>query len=177
MRANGIYDLAVTGIGGTLTDNYSPMNKTLSLSENVIDTASVAAVAIAAHESGHAIQHAEGYVPLNIRKTLVPAANVCSRFSYIFVLLGLFLQQFSFLIDIGVIMFAVVVLVHLVTMPVEVNASRRALANMESLGLVSSESEGIARKLLNAAALTYFVSLASVLVQFLRLLSLARRRN
>ncbi len=177
LRANGIYDVAVTGIGGTLTDNYSPANKTLNLSENVIDTASVAAVAIAAHESGHAIQHAQGYVPLNIRKTLVPAANICSRFSYILVLLGLFLQQFSFLIDVGVIMFAVVVLVHLVTLPVEVNASRRALANMESLGLVSADSEGIARKLLNAAALTYFVALASVLVQFLRLLSLARRRN
>ena len=177
LRANGIYDVAITGISGTLTDNYSPMNKTLSLSEDVINTASVAAVAIAAHESGHAIQHAEGYMPLNIRKTLVPAANICSRFSYIFVLLGLFLQQFSFLIDVGVIMFAVVVLVHLVTMPVEVNASKRALANMESLGLVSADSEGTARKLLNAAALTYFVSLASVLVQFLRLLSLARRRN
>ena len=177
LRANGIYDVAVTGIGGTLTDNYSPANKTLNLSENVIDTASVAAVAIAAHESGHAIQHAQGYVPLNIRKTLVPAANICSRFSYILVLLGLFLQQFSFLIDVGVIMFAVVVLVHLVTLPVEVNASRRALANMESLGLVSADSEGIARKLLNAAALTYFVALASVLVQFMRLLSLARRRN
>ncbi|MBR0353005.1 MAG: zinc metallopeptidase [Oscillospiraceae bacterium] len=177
LRANGIYDVAITGVGGTLTDNYSPMNKTLNLSENVIDTASVAAVAIAAHESGHAIQHAEGYFPLKIRKTLVPAANICSRFSYIFVLLGLFFQQFSVLIDIGVIMFAVVVFVHLVTMPVELNASRRALANMESLGLVSSDSEGIARKLLNAAALTYFVALASVLVQFLRLLSLARRRN
>lgn len=177
LRANGIYDVAVTGVGGTLTDNYSPMNKTLNLSENVIDTASVAAVAIAAHESGHAIQHAEGYFPLKIRKTLVPAANICSRFSYIFVLLGLFFQQFSVLIDIGVIMFAVVVFVHVVTMPVELNASRRALANMESLGLVSSDSEGIARKLLNAAALTYFVALASVLVQFLRLLSLARRRN
>ena len=177
LRSKGIYDVAITGIGGTLTDNYSPSNKTLSLSENVIDTASVAAVAIAAHESGHAIQHAEGYVPLNIRKTLVPAANICSRFSYILVLAGLFIQQFSFLIDIGVIMFAVVVLVHLVTMPVELNASRRALASMESLGLVSSESEGIARKLLTAAALTYFVALASVLVQFLRLLSLSRRRN
>ena len=177
LRANGIYDVAVTGIGGTLTDNYSPSNKTLSLSESVIDTASVAAVAIAAHESGHAIQHAQGYVPLNIRKTLVPAANICSRFSYIFVLAGLFLQQFSFLIDIGVIMFAVVVLVHLVTLPVEVNASKRALASMESLGLVSPGSEGTAKKLLNAAAMTYFVALASVLVQFLRLLSLARRRN
>lgn len=177
LRANGIYDVAVTGTGGTLTDNYNPSNKTLSLSENVIDTASVAAVAIAAHESGHAIQHAKGYVPLNIRKTLVPAANICSRFSYIFVLLGLFLQQFSFLIDIGVIMFAVVVLVHFVTLPVEINASRRALASMDSLSLVPSESEGIARKLLNAAALTYFVALASVLVQFMRLLSLARRRN
>ena len=177
LRANGIYDVAVTGIGGTLTDNYSPMNKTLNLSENVIDTASVAAVAIAAHESGHAIQHAQGYFPLKIRKTLVPAANICSRFSYIFVLIGLFFQQFSVLIDIGVIMFAVVVFVHLVTLPVELNASRRALANMESLGLVTSDSEGIARKLLTAAALTYFVALASVLVQFLRLLSLARRRN
>lgn len=177
LRANGIYDVAVTGIGGTLTDNYSPMNRTLSLSENVIDTASVAAVAIAAHESGHAIQHAQGYIPLQIRKTLVPAANICSSFSYILVLLGLFFQQFSFLIDIGVILFAVVVLVHLVTLPVEMNASRRALANMEELGLVSSGSEGIARKLLTAAALTYFVALASVMVQFLRLLSLARRRN
>lgn len=177
LRANGIYDVAVTGIGGTLTDNYSPMNRTLSLSENVIDTASVAAVAIAAHESGHAIQHAQGYIPLQIRKTLVPAANICSSFSYILVLLGLFFQQFSVLIDIGVILFAVVVLVHLVTLPVEMNASRRALANMEELGLVSSGSEGIARKLLTAAALTYFVALASVMVQFLRLLSLARRRN
>ena len=177
LRANGIYDVAVTGIGGTLTDNYSPMNRTLSLSENVIDTASVAAVAIAAHESGHAIQHAQGYIPLQIRKTLVPAANICSSFSYILVLLGLFFQQFSVLIDIGVILFAVVVLVHLVTLPVEMNASRRALANMESLGLVTSGSEGIARKLLTAAALTYFVALASLMVQFLRLLSLARRRN
>ena len=177
LRANGIYDVAVTGVGGTLTDNYSPMNKTLNLSENVIDTASVAAVAIAAHESGHAIQHAQGYIPLQIRKTLVPAANICSSFSYILVLLGLFFQQFSVLIDIGVILFAVVVLVHLVTLPVEMNASRRALANMEELGLVSSDSEGIARKLLTAAALTYFVALASVMVQFLRLLSLARRRN
>ena len=120
-------------------------------------------------------------MPLNMRKTLVPAANICSRFSYIFVIAGLILQQygtrFGLLIDIGVIMFAVVVLVHLVTLPVEVNASRRALANMESLGLVSADSEGLSKKLLNAAAMTYFVALASVMVQFLRLLSLARNRN
>ena len=178
MRANGIHDVTIAGVGGTLTDNYNPLKKTLNLSENVIDTPSVAAVAIAAHESGHAIQHAEGYVPLQIRKTLVPAANICSGASYIFVILGLFLQRVSFLIDVGVLLFAVVVLVHFITLPVEVNASRRALASLETMGLVANEeSEGMARKLLRAAAMTYFVSLASVMVQFLRLLTIAAGRR
>lgn len=178
LRANGVRDVAITAVSGNLSDNYNPLNRTLNLSQNVCDTPSVAAVAIAAHESGHALQHAQGYVPLTIRKTLVPAANVCSGVSYIFVLLGLFMQRFSFLVDIGVLLFAVVVLVHLVTLPVEVNASRRALASMEQLGLVAGEeSEKMARKLLTAAAMTYFVALASVMVQFLRLLSIASGRR
>ncbi|MCQ2558524.1 MAG: zinc metallopeptidase [Oscillospiraceae bacterium] len=178
LRANGLTDVEIRPVSGTLTDNYNPMNRTLNLSDDVYNSNSVSAVCVAAHECGHAIQHAQNYFPLMIRKSIVPVANVCSSISYVLILLGMFLQSFGFLIDLGVILFSVVVLVHIVTLPVELNASRRALAQVRDLGIIRDDDDlAKGRKVLTAAACTYFVSLLSALVQLLRLVNIARRRK
>jgi Zn-dependent membrane protease YugP len=173
LRANGIYDVAVTGIGGTLTDNYSPMNRTLSLSENVIDTASVAAVAIAAHESGHAIQHAQDYVPLKLRSLSVPVARIGSWLSWPVIVLGIAFG-YADLTKIGIILFCTVIAFQLITLPVEFNASRRALAVLGSSYMLQGSELTGARKVLNAAALTYVASLFTSVLQLLRILLIFR---
>ena len=174
LQANGIFDVSIVPVAGTLTDNYDPRNKVLHLSDEVGGKASVAAVAVAAHECGHAIQDAVSYPLLGIRKSLVPICNVGSIGSYIAVILG-FLFSSTGLITVGAILFSGIVAFHFVTLPVEVNASRRALAEVERLGLLSEEELRGGRKVLTAAGMTYFMSLVTSLVQFLRLLSLARR--
>ena len=176
LHANGIHDVQIQPIGGSLTDNYDPTAKTLNLSQTVYGESSVSAVAVAAHECGHAIQHATAYPLLMLRKSLVPICNIGSYGSYIAILAGIFLQK-SGLILFGALLFSGIVLFNLVTLPVEVDASRRAMAEVERLNLLTDEEKAGGRKVLFAAGMTYFISLVSSIIQLLRLLSLANRRR
>ena len=176
LRANGIYNVTIQQVSGTLSDNYNPANNTLNLSTEVFGGNNVSAVAVAAHECGHAIQHAQAYPLLMLRKSLVPVCNIGSMGSYIAILLGI-LFSYSGLIVLGAVLFSGIVLFNLVTLPVEVDASRRALAEVERLNLLTGEEMLGGRKVLVAAGMTYFISLVASVVQLLRLLSLASRRR
>jgi len=176
LRANGITDVTIVQTAGTLTDNYNPSNHTLNLSQSVYGGQNVSAVAVAAHECGHAIQHAQAYPLLMLRKALVPVCNIGSIGSYIAILLGIFFSQ-SGLIMLGAVLFSGIVLFNLVTLPVEVDASRRAMAEVDRLGLLTDEERSGGRKVLFAAGMTYFISLMTSIVQLLRLLSIANSRR
>ncbi len=176
LQANGIYDVSISAAGGTLSDNYDPAAKVLHLSDAVRGAASVSAVAVAAHECGHAIQHAQEYPLLMLRKALVPFCNIGSMGSYVAILLGI-LFSWSGLITLGAILFSAIVLFNLVTLPVEIDASRRALSEVRRLNLLTEEELRGGRKVLFAAGMTYFISLVTSIVQLLRLLSLAQRRR
>ena len=173
LRNAGIHDVRIECTRGNLTDHYSPNEKVLRLSEGVYNSASPAAVGIAAHECGHAIQHSEGYAPLKLRSLSVPAANFGSWLSLPLVLFGLLLG-YTGLAQVGVFLFTFVVLFQLITLPVEFNASRRAMAALEHAGLLSGENLQGAGKVLRAAALTYVAALFSAVLQLLRLMLLAR---
>ena len=179
LRRNGIYDVQVTHIAGNLTDHYDPSSKTLRLSDSVYGSTSVAAVSVAAHECGHAIQHQNNYVPLKIRGALVPIANFGAGISWPLIVIGILMGGSSLLINIGIWMFVAVVAFHLVTLPVEFNASSRALKIMESSGILHGDENRYAKEVLGAAALTYVAGAASMILQLLRLLILtgAFRRN
>ena len=176
LRANGITDVTIVQTAGTLTDNYNPSNHTLNLSQSVYGGQNISAVAVAAHECGHAIQHAQAYPLLMLRKALVPICNIGSIGSYIAILLGIFFSQ-SGLIMLGAVLFSGIVLFNLVTLPVEVDASRRAMAEVDRLGLLTDEERIGGRKVLFAAGMTYFISLMTSIVQLLRLLSIANSRR
>ena len=176
LRANGIYDVTIQQVSGTLSDNYNPANNTLNLSTEVFGGNNVSAVAVAAHECGHAIQHAQAYPLLMLRKSLVPVCSIGSMGSYIAILLGI-LFSMSGLITLGAVLFSGIVLFNLITLPVEVDASRRALAEVERLNLLTDEELAGGKKVLFAAGMTYFISLVASIVQLLRLLSLATRRR
>ena len=176
LRANGIFDVTINQVSGTLSDNYDPTRKVLNLSQGVCNESSVSAVAVAAHECGHAIQHAQAYPLLMLRKALVPICNIGSIGSYIAILAGLFFSM-SGLIVLGAVLFSGIVLFNLVTLPVEVDASRRAMAEVERLNLLTEDELPGGRKVLFAAGMTYFISLVSSIVQLLRLLSMAQRRR
>ncbi len=179
LRNQGIYDVTIRRVSGKLTDHYNPGNKTLNLSDSVYDSTSVAAVGVAAHECGHAIQHAKGYAPLSIRSALVPVANIGSQLSWVFIMLGVVLSFNQMMITIGIIMFSAAVLFQLVTLPVEFNASSRALRELEGNGILDRNETGQSRKVLVAAALTYVASAATAILQLLRLIILfgGRRRD
>lgn len=172
LRANGINDVTVQRVSGSLTDHYDPRTKTVNLSETVYNKTSVAAVGVAAHECGHAIQHDVGYVPLTFRSALVPVANIGSQLSWVFIILGLILSYNHTLITIGILMFSLAVLFQLVTLPVEFNASSRALEQLETQGILDRREIGGTRKVLSAAALTYVASAATAILQLLRLIIL-----
>ena len=176
LRANGIYDVTIAETQGTLTDNYNPADRTLNLSQSVYGSASISAVAVAAHECGHAIQHAQNYPLLNMRKALVPVCRIGSIGSYIAIILGLIFAR-SGLILIGAVLFSAIVVFNMLTLPVEADASRRALAEVERLDLLTADELSGGRKVLNAAGMTYFISLVTSMVQLLRLLALANRRR
>ena len=176
LRANGITDVTIVQTAGTLTDNYNPSNHTLNLSQSVYGGQNISAVAVAAHECGHAIQHAQAYPLLMLRKALVPVCNIGSIGSYIAILLGIFFSR-SGLIMLGAVLFSGIVLFNLVTLPVEVDASRRAMAEVDRLGLLTDEERSGGRKVLFAAGMTYFISLMTSIVQLLRLLSIANSRR
>lgn len=177
LNQSGIYDVQIRHIAGNLNDHYDPRNKTLSLSDRVYGSSSVAAVSVAAHECGHAIQHAKGYAPLRIRSSLVPVANFGSVISWPLIVIGLLMGYNSPLITIGIILFSAVVLFHLVTLPVEFNASARGLKILSASGILAGDENEGARKVLQAAALTYVASAAGMILQLLRLLILTRDRR
>ena len=180
LRRNGIYDVQVIHIPGNLTDHYNPGKKTLGLSDSVYNSSSVAAIGVAAHECGHAVQHAVGYAPLSIRGALVPVANFGSALSWPLILVGLLMnsQMSALLINLGILLFSAAVLFQIVTLPVEFNASGRAVKVLESSGMLYPEEVGDVKKVLRAAALTYVASAASMILQFLRLIIIGgRRRN
>lgn len=180
LRRNGIYDVQVIHIPGNLTDHYNPGKKTLGLSDTVYNSSSVAAIGVAAHECGHAVQHAAGYAPLSIRGALVPVANFGSALSWPLILIGLLMnsQMSGLLINLGILLFSAAVLFQVVTLPVEFNASSRAVRVLESSGMLYPEEVGDVKKVLRAAALTYVAGAASMILQFLRLIIIGgRRRN
>ena len=172
LQSNGINDVSVQRISGKLTDHYNPSTKVLNLSESVYGSTSVAAIGVAAHECGHAIQHARGYFPLSLRTALVPVANIGSQLSWVFIIVGAILSFNQTLITIGIIMFSAAVLFQLVTLPVEFNASARALEQLESNGILYRDEVSQTRKLLSAAALTYVAAAATAILQLLRLIIL-----
>ena len=172
LQSQGIYDVAIQRVSGKLTDHYGPRNKTLNLSDAVYASTSVAAVGVAAHECGHAIQHARGYAPLSFRSALVPVANIGSQLSWLFIILGIFFGGSHTLIMIGILMFSAAVLFQLVTLPVEFNASGRALKLLSETGILQKDEVSDTRKVLSAAALTYVAAATTAVLQLLRLLRL-----
>lgn len=180
LRANGIYDVTVCHTSGNLTDHYDPRNKTLRLSDSTYNSASVAAIGVAAHECGHAVQHATGYAPLKIRGALVPVANFGASIAWPLVIIGLFIRgDLSWiLIQAGILLFSAAVIFQLVTLPVEFNASGRAVKYLETTGMLYPEEINGTKAVLRAAALTYVASAASMILQLLRLVLIGgRRRN
>ena len=176
MEAGGVYDVRIARTGGNLTDNYNPNQKTLNLSQSVYGSRSVSALGVAAHEAGHAVQHAQGYLPLMMRNTLVPAVNLGSKLSMPLLLIGLMLNSYM-LAKIGVYAYGLAVAFQCITLPVELNASRRALRALTDNGLLQRDEEDDARRVLRAAASTYVVAALSAVVQLLRLLSIVGSRN
>ena len=181
LHTAGIYDVRIEHVGGNLTDHYDPRTKVLRLSDSVYGQTSVAAVGVAAHECGHAIQHANGYAPLKLRSTLVPIANFGSKLAWPLIIFGLFISGESsrLLINAGIIAFLGAVLFQLITLPVEFNASNRAIRMIADSGMMYGEEIKGAKKVLGAAALTYVASAATAILQLLRILILTggRRRN
>ncbi|HIT60500.1 MAG TPA: zinc metallopeptidase [Candidatus Fimousia stercorigallinarum] len=168
----GIRDVRVEHIGGNLTDHYDPSSKVLRLSDATYNSTSVAAIGVAAHECGHAVQHHTGYAPLVIRSKLVPAASFGSKICWPMIIFGIIAGYFQPLITLGIILFSLSVLFQLVTLPVEFNASGRALKILEQNYLLGQDETRQARQVLSAAALTYVASAASAILQLLRLVIL-----
>lgn len=178
LHAEGIYDVRIERISGNLTDHYSPKEKVLRLSDSVYSSTSVAAIGVAAHECGHAVQHKEGYVPLKLRGSLVPVVNIGAQISWPLIFIGIIFSSAGFLVQLGIILFSLTVLFQLVTLPVEFNASSRALAALKRHNILYAEEAKGTGKVLKAAALTYVAAAAASILQLLRLLLLfGGRRN
>lgn len=167
----GINDVQVRHISGNLNDHYDPRNKTLSLSDSVYNSTSVAAVGVAAHECGHAIQHAKNYAPLRLRGAIVPVANIGSTLAWPLIIIGIIFSG-PMLIKVGIIFFCFAVIFQIVTLPVEFNASGRAVRILEQTGILGETELRQTRKVLGAAAMTYVASAAAIILQLLRLLIL-----
>ncbi len=172
LRQAGIYDVSVERVGGNLTDHYDPKNKVLRLSDSTYGSDSIAAIGVAAHECGHAVQHQQGYAPLTIRGALVPIVNLGSNLSWVFIIAGIFLSMNQTLINVGIILFSFAVIFQLITLPVEFNASSRALKILGNTGIMYGEEVEQTRKVLSAAALTYVAGAAAALLSLLRLILL-----
>lgn len=178
LRDNGISDVRVTAVAGQLTDHYNPQTKVVNLSESVYGSNSVSAAAVAAHECGHAIQHARSYAPLKMRSALVPIVQFSSSWAQIILLIGIFtLQSFPQLFWIGIAMFSSVLIFSLITLPVEYDASRRALAWLSSSGMVDKGSYSQAKEALSWAARTYLVAALSALATLIYYLGFARNND
>ena len=177
LNSQGIYDVTIRRVPGHLSDHYDPRTRTVNLSDSVYGATSIAAIGVAAHECGHAIQDADSYAPLKIRGALVPVANFGATLSWPLIILGLFMGSGSVLIQIGILMFSVSVLFQLVTLPVEFNASSRAVRLLDENGILVGQEVGQTRQVLSAAALTYVAAAAASILQLLRLLILFGNRR
>ena len=177
LRAHGVHDVRIERVSGRLTDHFDPRSNVIRLSDSVYGSNSVAAIGVAAHEAGHAVQYAVGYGPIKLRNAIIPVCNLGSQLSIVFILLGLFLY-IQPLFAVGILLFSLAVVVQLVTLPVEFNASHRALETLKSTHLLDGEELSGARKVLGAAAMTYVAALLVSLAQLLRfLLAFAGRRR
>ena len=176
LNAAGVYNVSIVPIGGEMTDNFNPKTNTVSLSQGVYNSTSIAAAGIAAHECGHAIQYAMGYGPIKLRNTIIPLCNIGSTLSMPLLIAGL-VFNFEALVYAGIALFALAVFFQLVTLPVEFNASRRAMAALRDGDILSADELPKARRVLTAAAMTYVAALAVSLMQLLRLILLANRRR
>ena len=174
IKREGMYDVRVERVAGSLTDNFNPATKVVNLSESVYDVPSVAAISVAAHECGHAMQHNEEYFPLKVRSAILPAANFGSKYGLWIVIAGLIISFFRPLIFIGVLLFAFGVLFQIVTLPVEFDASKRALATLSEMGVLSDGELVGAKKVLKSAAMTYVASAAASILSLLRLILIAQ---
>lgn len=176
LNSQGIYDVTVRRVPGKLTDHYDPRNKTVNLSESVYGSTSIAAIGVAAHEVGHAIQHANSYAPLTIRNAIIPVTNIGSKLSIPLILLGV-VMSFQPLVTVGIVAFSLMAVFQLITLPVEFNASSRALATLNGEHYLDEEEVYGARKVLSAAALTYVAALVMSLAQLMRLVALFGNRD
>lgn len=180
LNQNGLQDIPVEMGSGQLTDHYDPIKRVLSLSGEVYQGSSIASVSVAAHEAGHAIQHANGYVPLSLRNLVFPVARFGSSAAWIFIMIGLFIPSLGGLMDIGILLFGAAVAFQVITLPVEFNASSRALELLDDNGFIYDEEKKGAQNVLRAAALTYVAAMASGIAQMMRLILIrnnSRRRN
>ena len=175
LKANGIYDVTVEHINGNLSDHFDPRSKVIRLSDSVYDKTSVAALGVAAHETGHAIQHSTGYLPIKLRNSILPVAQIGSTAAVPLVILGLLFS--STLVDFGIILFCAVVAFQIVTLPVEFNASNRAIKTLDNMAILDEDELSGSKKVLSAAAMTYVASAAVALANLLRLLSISGRRR
>jgi len=173
---NGLYDVSVEPVAGSLTDHYDPRTKKVRLSESVYNSTSLAAIGVAAHETGHAVQHAVGYAPLGLRSSLVPVANIGSTLGPYLAIFGLMFQM-QFLLNLGIILFTVAVAFYLITLPVEFNASTRAINMLQGEYVLNNNEIPPVKKVLSAAAMTYVASAAVAMASLLRLILLARGRS
>lgn len=176
LRANGITDVKIQRVAGNLTDNYNPTTKTINLSEGVYSSNSIAAIGVACHEAGHACQHAQGYAPLRLRNFAIPATRIGSTLGIPLAVIGMFISSEP-LILIGLVLYSLVALFQLITLPVEFNASARALKTIDQYGYLSGEEYKGAKKVLTAAALTYVAALVSALATLLRLILVLNNRR
>lgn len=179
LEAAGIYDVTVRHVSGNLTDHYDPSTKTVNLSDPVYNSYSVAALGVAAHECGHAIQHAKNYAPLSLRSALVLVANFGSMLAWPLILIGLFIngRSSTLIIDLGIVLFSAAVIFQLVTLPVEFDASRRALVMLRTQNILSDDELKNTRKVLKSAAFTYVASAAAAILQLLRIILLVGGRR
>ncbi len=173
----GLGEVRIERVHGNLTDHYDPRGNVIRLSDSVHDSDSVAAIGVAAHEAGHAMQYAKKYVPIKLRSWLVPIANIGSQLALPIVLLGIFISSFTFLVDVGIWLYVGVVAFSLVTLPVEFNASSRAIRVLEDYGILSEDENNSAKKVLSAAAMTYVASTLAAIGTLLRLLAISGRRD
>ncbi|NLM03935.1 MAG: zinc metallopeptidase [Clostridiales bacterium] len=174
---NGLRDVPIEMSPGRLSDHYNPSRRILRLSRDVYNGTSIASVSVAAHEVGHAIQHARGYIPLTFRNTIFPIAKFGSSAAWFFIMAGLLFSSTNFLLDIGIILYFTAVLFQIITLPVEFNASNRALELLDSNGFIDRDEYRGSKKVLNAAALTYVAAMAAAVSQLIRLLVIRNRRE
>lgn len=181
LSINGVQGVSIERVSGSLTDHYDPRSNVIRLSQNVYDSTSVAAIGVACHEAGHAVQYAQNYAPIKMRAAIIPATNIGSKLAIPLVLIGLFFtslgQQFIYIAYAGIGCFALSALFQIITLPVEFNASRRALDSIATVGMLSENEQNGAQAVLRAAALTYVAALAVTLAQLLRLFLLVSGRN